>query len=172
MLRKTLQPFRLLSSTRTLTTTPSLLKMAPARVEVGSVEDTLKDGTMCVIQLEERAKDGADEGDPSQERDSLPVERLPVQDPPRQGKSAPRTSFASPRRQHLSSRSQVGGKYYATSNKCTHYGAPLVKGVLTASGRLVWCVRVSLLSSRSAGRREVQELTTAYSHQSVARRML
>lgn len=53
---------------------------------------------------------------------------------------------------------QVAGKYYvsassvskeqeltriirdlqATSNKCTHYGAPLIKGVLTGSGRVVW----------------------------------
>ncbi|KAM0746011.1 FAD/NAD(P)-binding domain-containing protein [Meredithblackwellia eburnea MCA 4105] len=33
--------------------------------------------------------------------------------------------------------SKVSGKYYATSNKCTHYGAPLVKGVITASGRVV-----------------------------------
>ncbi|ORY89139.1 flavo protein [Leucosporidium creatinivorum] len=33
--------------------------------------------------------------------------------------------------------SKVSGKYYATSSKCTHYGAPLVKGVLTSSGRIV-----------------------------------
>ncbi|BGP42367.1 Apoptosis-inducing factor 1 [Rhodotorula kratochvilovae] len=33
--------------------------------------------------------------------------------------------------------SRVKGQYYANSNKCTHYGAPLVKGVLTESGRVV-----------------------------------
>ncbi|KAF3939817.1 hypothetical protein ABW19_dt0203272 [Dactylella cylindrospora] len=31
---------------------------------------------------------------------------------------------------------QVGGKLTATSPKCTHYGAPLIKGTLTASGRI------------------------------------
>lgn len=30
----------------------------------------------------------------------------------------------------------VGGKVTAVGNKCTHYGAPLVKGVLTGDGRL------------------------------------
>jgi nitrite reductase/ring-hydroxylating ferredoxin subunit len=30
----------------------------------------------------------------------------------------------------------VGGKITALGNKCTHYGAPLVKGVLTGDGRL------------------------------------
>ncbi|GAA5842177.1 hypothetical protein JCM9279_002809 [Rhodotorula babjevae] len=33
--------------------------------------------------------------------------------------------------------SKVRGQYFATSNKCTHYGAPLIKGVLTESGRVV-----------------------------------
>lgn len=33
---------------------------------------------------------------------------------------------------------QVKDQYFANSNKCTHYGAPLVKGVLTQEGRLVW----------------------------------
>lgn len=33
--------------------------------------------------------------------------------------------------------SKVKGTYYATSSKCTHYGAPLVKGVLTPEGRVV-----------------------------------
>lgn len=32
--------------------------------------------------------------------------------------------------------SRVGDKYFATSPKCTHYGAPLVNGVLTKEGRL------------------------------------
>lgn len=32
--------------------------------------------------------------------------------------------------------SQVNGTIYATSAKCTHYGAPLVKGVLTSDGCL------------------------------------
>ncbi|KAI8824417.1 uncharacterized protein EV422DRAFT_565110 [Fimicolochytrium jonesii] len=31
---------------------------------------------------------------------------------------------------------KVQGKVYATTNKCTHFGAPLEKGVLTADGRL------------------------------------
>jgi len=30
----------------------------------------------------------------------------------------------------------VAGKYHALSPRCTHYGAPLVKGVLTGDGRL------------------------------------
>lgn len=30
----------------------------------------------------------------------------------------------------------VGGKTTAVGNKCTHYGAPLVKGVLTGDGRI------------------------------------
>ncbi|GJN92313.1 hypothetical protein Rhopal_005343-T1 [Rhodotorula paludigena] len=33
--------------------------------------------------------------------------------------------------------SKIKGQYYANSSKCTHYGAPLAKGVLTESGRLV-----------------------------------
>lgn len=33
--------------------------------------------------------------------------------------------------------SKVKGTYYATSSKCTHYGAPLVKGVITPEGRIV-----------------------------------
>lgn len=32
--------------------------------------------------------------------------------------------------------SQVNGKLYANSSKCTHYGAPLIKGVLTSDGCL------------------------------------
>ncbi|KAF2277842.1 rubredoxin-NAD(+) reductase [Westerdykella ornata] len=32
--------------------------------------------------------------------------------------------------------SKIGGKLHATSTRCTHYGAPLVKGVLTPEGRL------------------------------------
>lgn len=31
-------------------------------------------------------------------------------------------------------------KVHATSAFCTHYGAPLAQGVLTADGRVVWCV--------------------------------
>lgn len=30
----------------------------------------------------------------------------------------------------------AGGSIQALGSKCTHYGAPLVKGILTASGRL------------------------------------
>ncbi|KAG5645532.1 hypothetical protein DXG03_005807 [Asterophora parasitica] len=33
--------------------------------------------------------------------------------------------------------SRLGDKYYATSAFCTHYGAPLAKGVLTSDGRVV-----------------------------------
>ncbi|KDE09563.1 hypothetical protein MVLG_00458 [Microbotryum lychnidis-dioicae p1A1 Lamole] len=33
--------------------------------------------------------------------------------------------------------SKVQGCYYATSAKCTHYGAPLAKGVLTSDGRII-----------------------------------
>ncbi|BGP34298.1 Apoptosis-inducing factor 1 [Rhodotorula toruloides] len=33
--------------------------------------------------------------------------------------------------------SKVKDQYFANSNKCTHYGAPLVKGVLSQEGRLV-----------------------------------
>lgn len=34
--------------------------------------------------------------------------------------------------------SRLGDKVHATSAFCTHYGAPLVKGVLAADGRIVW----------------------------------
>lgn len=34
--------------------------------------------------------------------------------------------------------SRLGDEIVATSAQCTHYGAPLAKGVLTADGRLVW----------------------------------
>jgi len=30
----------------------------------------------------------------------------------------------------------AGGSIQAVGSKCTHYGAPLVKGILTASGRI------------------------------------
>ena len=33
-----------------------------------------------------------------------------------------------------------GGELLALGAFCTHYGAPLVKGVLVADGKLVWCV--------------------------------
>lgn len=36
--------------------------------------------------------------------------------------------------------SKIGDKVHATSAYCTHYGAPLVKGVLVADGRVVWFV--------------------------------
>ena len=39
--------------------------------------------------------------------------------------------------------SRLGDKIHATSAFCTHYGAPLVKGVLTADGRVTWCVRAA-----------------------------
>ena len=35
--------------------------------------------------------------------------------------------------------SKIGDNVHATSAYCTHYGAPLVKGVLVADGRVVWC---------------------------------
>ena len=34
--------------------------------------------------------------------------------------------------------SRLGDKIHATSAFCTHYGAPLAKGVLAADGRVVW----------------------------------
>lgn len=34
--------------------------------------------------------------------------------------------------------SRLGDQIHATSAFCTHYGAPLAKGVLTADGRVVW----------------------------------
>ena len=36
--------------------------------------------------------------------------------------------------------SKIGDKVHATSAYCTHYGAPLAKGVLVADGRVVWFV--------------------------------
>ena len=36
--------------------------------------------------------------------------------------------------------SRFGDKIHATSAFCTHYGAPLAKGVLTSDGRVVWYV--------------------------------
>jgi nitrite reductase/ring-hydroxylating ferredoxin subunit len=42
--------------------------------------------------------------------------------------------------------SRLGDKIHATSAFCTHYGAPLAKGVLTSDGRVVWCVNRSLSS--------------------------
>lgn len=38
--------------------------------------------------------------------------------------------------------SRLGDKIHATSAFCTHYGAPLAKGVLTADGRVVWYVLI------------------------------
>ena len=40
--------------------------------------------------------------------------------------------------------SRIGDKIYATSAFCTHYGAPLAKGVLTSDGRVVWYVFVTM----------------------------
>ena len=40
--------------------------------------------------------------------------------------------------------SRLGDKIHATSAYCTHYGAPLSKGVLTSDGRVVWQVPYSL----------------------------
>ena len=39
--------------------------------------------------------------------------------------------------------SRIGDKIHATSAFCTHYGAPLAKGVLTSDGKVVWCVDFS-----------------------------
>lgn len=33
---------------------------------------------------------------------------------------------------------KLDGSFYATSGKCTHYGAPLVKGSLASDGRIMW----------------------------------
>ena len=38
---------------------------------------------------------------------------------------------------------RLGNKIHATSAYCTHYGASLVKGVLTADGRVVWYAHIS-----------------------------
>ena len=46
--------------------------------------------------------------------------------------------------------SRLGDKVYATSAFCTHYGAPLAKGVLTADGRVVWYVAPSRCRIHSA----------------------
>ena len=36
--------------------------------------------------------------------------------------------------------SRLGDKIHATSAFCTHYGAPLAKGVLSSDGRVLWYV--------------------------------
>ena len=33
---------------------------------------------------------------------------------------------------------KVKGQYYSMGSKCSHYGAPLAKGVITSDGRVVW----------------------------------
>jgi nitrite reductase/ring-hydroxylating ferredoxin subunit len=45
--------------------------------------------------------------------------------------------------------SRLGDKVHATSAFCTHYGAPLAKGVLTADGRVVWYVQFELCGFHS-----------------------
>ena len=45
--------------------------------------------------------------------------------------------------------SKLGDKVYATSAFCTHYGAPLAKGVLVADGRLVRYFDSVVLSTRT-----------------------
>ncbi len=44
--------------------------------------------------------------------------------------------------------SRLGDKVHATSAFCTHYGAPLAKGVLTADGRVVWYAWSALSRAR------------------------
>jgi nitrite reductase/ring-hydroxylating ferredoxin subunit len=39
--------------------------------------------------------------------------------------------------------SRLGENVHATSAFCTHYGAPLAKGVLASDGRIVWYVGLS-----------------------------
>ena len=46
--------------------------------------------------------------------------------------------------------SKLGDKVHATSAYCTHYGAPLVKGILTADGRVTWCVDLVAVSARTS----------------------
>ncbi|PFH53119.1 hypothetical protein AMATHDRAFT_138458 [Amanita thiersii Skay4041] len=41
--------------------------------------------------------------------------------------------------------SRIGDKIYATSAFCTHYGAPLVKGILASDGRIIWYVYLPCL---------------------------
>ena len=43
--------------------------------------------------------------------------------------------------------SRIGDKIHATSAFCTHYGAPLAKGVLTSDGRVVWYVYDYMIQS-------------------------
>lgn len=45
--------------------------------------------------------------------------------------------------------SKLGDKVYATSAFCTHYGAPLAKGILTADGRVIWSVFLCVISFTS-----------------------
>lgn len=86
------------------------------RIEVGDFAE----GTMYVHRLARRADDQA--------RGPVPRARLDVQDSAVQGERAPtRPSLADPL--------QVGGKVFATSSKCTHYGAPLIKGILSCEGQ-------------------------------------
>lgn len=40
---------------------------------------------------------------------------------------------------------RLGDTVHATSAFCTHYGAPLAKGVLTADGRVVWWVTLYVI---------------------------
>jgi nitrite reductase/ring-hydroxylating ferredoxin subunit len=40
--------------------------------------------------------------------------------------------------------SRLNDKVYATSARCTHYGAPLSRGVLTFDGRVVWYALIPL----------------------------
>ena len=44
--------------------------------------------------------------------------------------------------------SKTGGKVSATGSKCTHYGAPLVKGILNSKGLVTCPWHVSVFSSR------------------------
>lgn len=60
--------------------------------------------------------------------------------------------------------SRIAGKYYATSHLCPHYKAPLVKGVLTAEGRLVCPWHAACFNVTQAGDIEeapsIEALTT------------
>ncbi|KAI9490076.1 monodehydroascorbate reductase [Zychaea mexicana] len=45
---------------------------------------------------------------------------------------------------------RLGGKYYATSGKCTHYGAPLMKGTLASDGRIMCAWHGACFNVKSA----------------------
>ncbi|KAK4704858.1 apoptosis-inducing factor 3, partial [Phenoliferia sp. Uapishka_3] len=96
--------------------------MAPTRIEVGKIDD-MADGTMSVhLDLPPR----------------IPAACSPARANSNDLPNRKEVPFPNADSESKILLSKVGGKVYATSSTCTHYGAPLAKGVLTASGRVVW----------------------------------